>query len=229
MFGEKELNNFYSDISCSEGMQITTFQNTLESLFSDSRTNHDIEQYRLGRNSWKKLRDEVVPVSSFLKLNYVKADRIRFPLDNHTPDCWLMSNSVSNRGMEVTIERGREHYHLATELNKEGLGRGFIGLQDDDPQSEFTKKMSRDREMYTTEQALEATKHGIMRCLSRKNQSEKYRKVHYLLIQAHLNILPRKRWEAIKEDLIREARILSFQEIHVIGDSRNDVWGFQIK
>lgn len=210
-------------------MEIATFQNMVASLFADNRIDHDIKEYRLGSNSWKKLRDEVAPVSRFLEFNHVEANRVRFPLDNHTPDCWLMSSNGNDRGLEVTIESGREKYHLATELNKEGMGRGFVGLQDDDPQSEFNHSMSRPRVMYSSEQALEATKQGITRCLSRKNQPEKYRHIYCLLIQAHLNALPRDRWDAIKEELVREANALSFQEIHVIGDVGNDVWGFQIK
>jgi hypothetical protein len=228
-FDETRLNDFYADISSCEGMEIAKFQNMVAALFADNRTEHDIEQYRLGKNRWKKLRDEVSPVSSFLEFNHVEANRIRFPLDNHTPDCWLMSGNGNNRGIEVTIERGREKHHLATELNREGMGRGFVGLQDDEPQSVFDNRMSKSRVMYSSEQALEATKQGIMRCLSRKNQPEKYEHVYYLLIQAHLNTLPHERWDAIKEELMREARGFPFQEIHVIGDSGNDAWGFQIK
>lgn len=229
MFDEKALNDFYADISFSEGMEMATFRNMVAVLFADNRTDHDIEQYRLGENPWKKLRDEVAPVSRFLELNHVEANRIRFPLDNHTPDCWLMSGNGNNRGIEVTIERGREKYYLATELNREGMGRGFIGLQDDERKSVFEHRMSKSRIMHSSEQALEATKQGIMRCLSRKNQSDKYEYVYYLLIQAHLNTLPYERWDAIKEELMREARVLPFQEIYVIGDSGNDAWGFQIK
>lgn len=210
-------------------MEIASFQKMVATLFADDRTGHDIEHYRLGEKPWKKLRDEVSPVSKFLEFNDIGANRIRFPLDNHTPDCWLISSNGDNRGMEVTIERGREKHHLATELNREGMGRGFIGLQDDDQQSEFKHRMSRPRVMYSSEQALEATKQGIMRCLSKKNQPDKYRDIYYLLIQAHLNTLPHERWEAIKEELMSEAKAMPFQEIHVIGDLGNEAWGFQIK
>lgn len=228
MFDEKTLNDFYVDISSSEGMEIAVFKNMMATLFADNRTVHDIEQYRLGRKLWKKLRDEVSPVSSFLVFNDVEADRIRFPLDNHTPDCWLMTDNGGNRGIEITIERGREKHHLATELNKEGMGRSFIGIQDDEPQSVFDHRMSNPRTMYSSEQALEATKQGIMRCLSKKNHP-KYEHVFYLLIQAHLKTLPYERWDTIKEELMREAKNLPFQEIYVIGDSGHDAWGFQIK
>lgn len=228
MFDEESLNNFYEKISSPEGMEIVAFKNLLESLFADERRARDIEKYRLGKHSWKKLRDEIVPVSNFLGFNGVKADRIRFPLDNHTPDCWLIADNGSNQGIEVTIERGREKYHLATELNRKDIGRGFIGTQDDEPQSVFDRRMSIPRTMYSSKQALEATKQGILRCLSRKNH-RKYEEVFYLLIQAHLNTLPHDRWNAIKEELIEAAKDLPFQEIHVIGDPGHEEWGFQIK
>jgi hypothetical protein len=228
VFDEEALNDFYEKISAPEGMNIDTFKNTLASLFESDRITHEIENYRLGRSPWKKLRDEISPVSSFLSFNEVQADRIRFPLDNHTPDCWLINDKGSNLGIEVTIERGREKYHLATELNRENIGRGFIGAQDDEPQSAFDRRMSSSRVMYAPEQALEATKQGILRCLEKKNQP-KYEQVFYLLIQAHLNTLPHNRWDVIKYELIEAAKELPFREIYVIGDLGHEAWGFKIK
>lgn len=151
-----------------------------------------------------------------------------FPLDNSTPDCWLLMNNGEHRGVEVTIERGRERYHLTKEMNKNGIGRGFIGMQDDAPQADFDHRMSNPRSLYSSGQALEETKAGILRCLSRKND-QKYDKVFYLLIQAHLSTLPKQRWAAIKEELSQKATNLPFEGVHIIGNADEEPWGFQIK
>lgn len=222
------LNNFYKEVSTSEGMNIVVFRKRLASLFAGRRTDNDIENYRLGKNPWKKLRDEITPVSRFLKFNAIEADRIRFPLDNHTPDCWIMTRNGEEKGIEVTIERGREKYHLATELNEAGMGRGFIGIQDDSPQTDFDNRMSNPRAMFAPNQALDATKAGILRCLSRKND-QKFSNVFYLLIQAHLIVLPKERWKIIYEELTQAAKNLPFQEVYIIGDTNEKPWGFRIK
>lgn len=228
MFDVDKLNEFYEEISSDEGISIGSFQDSLKSLFQDQRSSSDIENFRLGKSPWKKLRDEITPVSRFIEFNDIGADRIRFPLDNHTPDCWLLFDVSENLGVEVTIERGREKYHLAKELNETGRGRGFIGIQDDSSQTKFDERLSKPRTMFSSEQALEATKAGIIRCLSRKNET-KYKNIHYLLIQVHLNNLPKERWSLIKDDLRQVAKKLLFQEIHVIGDAGDESWGFQIK
>jgi len=199
-------------------------------MFSEDRSTDDIDDYRLGRNQWKKLRDEITPVSNFLKFDKsIETNRVRFPLDNNTPDCWLLNDNGDNLGIEVTIERGREQYHLKSEMIKTGMGRGFIGIQDDAPQADFDLRMSEPRTMYATEEALKATKTGILRCLSRKSDHNKYKGVFYLLIQANLSTLRKKRWGAIKEELSQEATNLPFKEVHIIGDADSKPWGFRIK
>jgi len=228
MFDVKALEIFYDEISVTNGVSVSAFQKRLVSLFAGQRTDADIKDYRLGKKPWKKLRDEIVPISSFLEFYNVEANRIRFPLDNKTPDCWLLNDKVPNLGIEVTIERGREQYHLATELNNTGVGRGFIGMQDDASKTDFDNRMSNARIMFTSEQALEAMKAGILRCLARKNDP-KYKDVSCLLIQAHLISLPKEHWCAIKEELSEVAKSLHFQNIYVIGDTHEKPWGFQIK
>lgn len=228
MFDIDALNNFYEDLSSQDGMSVKDFHLRLAALFKDDRSSQDIDDYRLGKNRWKKLRDEITPVSQFLKFNNLGVDKVRFPLDNNTPDCWLLNIKGEDRGIEVTIERGREKYHLTKEMNECGLGRGFIGVQDDAPQTEFDNRMSNPRFMYSSEQALEETRRGILRCLSKKND-QRYSKVFYLLIHAHLTTLPKQRWSAIQQELSQEAASLPFMEIHVIGNADSEPWGFQIK
>lgn len=224
----EKLEDFYKEISDPGGIELTAFQTKLASVFESERSNSDIKDYRLGKKPWKKLRDEVVPVSRYLKLREIHKGRVRFPLDNKTPDCWFTTTDNRELGLEVTIERGREKYHLATELNETGMGRGFIGIQDDESQTEFDVRMFNPRIMFTADQALEATKKGILRCLSKKDD-EKYRDVFCLLIQAHLNTLSVERWCSIKPELRKAAINLPFKEVHIIGDVGDRLFGFRIK
>lgn len=228
MFDSKLLDELYSELSSERGLHAVDFQSHLRTLFAMERSAEDIDDYRLGKSPWKKLRDEIIPVSRFLLFNNVCVDRVRFPLDNNTPDCWLILDDGHTRGIEVTIERGRERHHLTKEMNQNSIGRGFIGMQDDSAQSEFNRRMSKPRAMYSSDQALTATKAGIIRCLTRKNDI-KYDGIHYLLIEAHLTTLPRGRWAAVTEDLSHEAANLPFQEVHVIGNVDEAPWGFQLK
>jgi hypothetical protein len=228
MFDVKTLKEFYEYVSAPEGIRVTDFQNRLSLLFADQRTTIDIDDYRLGKKPWKKLRDEITPVARFLEFGNIEVDRVRFPLDNKTPDCWLIIDNGEYIGIEVTIERGREQFHLATELNKNGMGRGFIGIQDDASQTDFDRRMSNPHTMFTSDHALESTKEGILRCLSKKN-AHRYENIYFLLIQAHLLVLPKERWSIIAGELSQVAKDLPFQEVHIIGDIDEEPWGFQIK
>jgi hypothetical protein len=174
MFDVETFKKIYADLSALDGISVTDFQNKLETLFAMGRSNDDLNDYRLGRNLWKKLRDEVMPVWNFLKFKNIEMGRIRFPLDNSVPDCWLLNDHSDDFGIEVTIERGREQYHLMKEIIQTGNGRGFIGIQDDAPQNQFDDRMSNSPTAYTSQEILDDTKDGILCCLSKKNNS-KYR------------------------------------------------------
>lgn len=228
MLDREALNKFYEEVSARDGMSVTVFHARLASLFADKRTTGDICDYRLGKKPWKKLRDEITPVSRFLQFYEIEADRVRFPLNNNPPDCWLLNDIGNDCGIEVTIERGREQHHLKRELNQTGIGRGFIGLQDDSSEADFANRMSSRRFMFSSEQALESTKAGIIRCLCKKNDP-KYANIKYLLIQAHLITLPKERWSAITRELSLVAKNLPFQKIYVIGNADEHPCGFQIK
>jgi hypothetical protein len=127
----------------------------------------------------------------------------------------------------VTIAQARERFHLATEMERKGIGRGFIGVPDDAAQEVFDRAMARSRVMYTTGQALSAIGGGIHRCLARKNKPKFVGML--LLIQAPLRSLPRQRWAAIRPGLRAAAAPLPFREIYVIGNADERPWGFQIK
>jgi hypothetical protein len=222
------LNDFYARISAEDGLSVIDFQAELVGLFERPRSECDLNDYRLSKRPWKKLADEITPISRFLRFRGVDSGRVRFPLDNHPPDGWLWQDEGNDRvGIEVTIAQARERLHLAKELVGKGLGRGFIGLPDDAPQTVFDQAMSKKRAMYSPDQALSATKRGIRRCLKRKDKPKFAGFI--LVIQAHLLSLPREYWETIKDDLYEAAAALPFAAVHVIGDANERLWGLQIK
>jgi hypothetical protein len=222
------LNEFYARISAKCGVSVTNFQAELTGLIERPRSDRDLNDYRLSKPPWKKLADEVTPVSRFLRFYGVDSGQIRFPMDNHPPDAWLWQDDENDRvRIEVTIAQARERFHLAKELAGTGLGRGFIGLPDDAPQTAFDHAMSRIRVMYSPNQALSATRRGILRCLARKDKPKFAGFI--LVIQAHLLSLPREHWEKIRDALSEAAAALPFAQVHVIGDANERLWGFQVK
>jgi hypothetical protein len=227
----RTLKEFYARISAQGGVSVPEFESELTNLFQQHRSVADLNDFRLSKGAWKKLADEVLPVSRFLQFRDIKTGRIRFPLDHNPPDSWFWPQSAKDPdkrlGIEVTIAKGTERFHLAKELVEKRRGRGFIGLSDDAPRAAFISAMSKDRVMYTSDQALLSVKRGVLRCLSRKNE-QKFSGL-LLLIQAHLLPLPRERWEAIRSDLCAAAADCPFAEVYVIGDIDGRYEGFQIK
>lgn len=227
-FDTTALEQFYAWVSADEGVRVADLQAHLKRLFARDRSDEDLNDYRLSRKRWKKLADEVTPVSRFLRFRKIHVGRVRFPLNDNPPDAWLWQDDKAKpTGIEVTIAQGRERFHLARELVRKGMGRGFIGLSDDAPSAEFDRAVSRQRIMYTSARALTAIGDGICRCLLEKNKPGYAG--YTLLIQAPLRSLPYERWEAIKPELRASAANLPFREVHVIGNAEDAPWGFQLK
>ncbi len=207
-------------------MEVTNFQTELNGLFDRPRSAADIDDYLLSRGQWKKLADEVMPVSRFLRFREVESGRIRFPLDSHSLDAWLWRDGLSQHvEIEVTVAQGTARFRLNKELVDTGEGRGFIGVSDDAPKSEFDSALSELREMSSTEQVLSAYRDGFFRCLDKKDKQKFCGAI--LVIQASLYVLPRERWETIADAVRTRAAGLPFQEAYVICDHKP--WGFQIK
>ncbi len=151
----------------------------------------------------------------------------RFPLDNKVPDAWFTPAGGASIGIEVTRALGRTDYELSKELVRDGIGRGFLGLQDNAPKADFDHALQRSRAMYTTAQALDTVDAGIQRCLRAKDNA-KYAGM-WLLVLAPLSNLPRERWEAIVPALRQQAAPMPFDQVHVFEGRGQRAWGFQIK
>lgn len=227
-FDVPTLEDFYRRVSADGGVPVDAFQRELRDLFGSERSTSDLNNFRLSKAPWKKLADEIVPISKFLDLKKIDKGRIRFPLDSRVPDAWLWDDSEDNPiGIEVTIAQGKERFHLARELVNDGIGRGFLGLPDDAAPSDFKLKMATQRVMFTAASALSAVKDGILRCLSRKNKPRFHGFI--LLIQAPMNSLSQDRWVAIQPELRAVAANLPFRAVHVISTSSERPWGFDLK
>ena len=223
MFDLDTLQSLEVRLSSPKGVTTSELTELLSTVFADERSTKDVDDYRLGKRPWKKLRDEVSPVSAFLSFKDLEGNA-RFPLDNKVPDAWFTSNGDVTVGIEVTRALGRTDYELAKEMVHEGVGRGFLGLQDNALKADFNHPLQRPRTMYSTRQALVTVSEGIQRCLEAKDKI-KYAGM-WLLVLAPLSNLTRERWEAIVPALKQKAAPVSFDQVHVF-DGRS--WGFQIK
>lgn len=225
-FDPEALATLQELVSADNGVPISELRTLLSAHFEDDRSDRDIDDYRLGRRYWKKLRDEIVPISDFLTLTGVEG-RVCFPLDSHVPDAWFMPEDQEYIGLEVTRALGRTDYRLAEEMVRDGSVRGFLGLQDDASQADFNKALSRSRTMYNTQQALNTVRDGIAYCLANKNHA-KYLGM-WLLIVAPLRLLRRERWDAIAPSLRVLACPMPFGQVHVIGENGQNTITFRIK
>lgn len=213
-------------MSAPDGIEIGDLQRRLESAFADERDAKDVNDYRVATRRWKKLKEEVCPVSAFL--SFIGAGgSARFPLDSLVPDAWYTPVGEEPVGIEVTLALGRTSYELGREMVRDGVGRGFLGLQDNASKDDFDRALQRPRVMYNTRQALDTVGTGIRRCLEAKNDC-KYQGM-WLLVLAPLGILPRERWEAIESDLRQYAAPMPFDQIHVFDGRGQSARGFQIK
>lgn len=226
-FDVEALENLYASVSAGDGIDIGDLQARLTQLFSLERSTEEVRDYRLSRGIWKKLADEISPVSRFLQWRRIDSGRVRFPLDDQPPDCWLTPGDGGNPiGIEVTIAQARERFHLAKELVRLFWSRGFIGVPDDAPQEEFDRAMSANPTMYSTEQAVSAIGGGILRCLRRKNRLAFTD--FTVLVQAPLSSLPEERWKLLVDEILAGGTRYAFKSAFVIGNADEAPNGFQI-
>lgn len=227
-FDETALESFYNHISEANGVPVKQVCAELEELFGRSRSKTDTDNFIMGKNPWKKLSDEICPLLRFLISNGMNEGRVRFPLNDKVPDCWYWPDTNETPiGIEMTFALGRERIELGRELVEKGIGRGFIGLQDDAPKASFEKSLSRQRVMYSTDHAISETKKAIVSCLSKKNKQQYEGMI--LIVQAPLRSLPVERWEGMAQDLTIEAAPLPFKEIYLIGNSDTRPQTYKLK
>lgn len=216
LFDVRALKDFEQAISADAGIPLDIALAMYNELFTRPRSSKDLADFRESKKPWKKLNDEVSPTLKFLAARNDLSGRIRFPLDNSAPDCWFWpSDSAPPVGIEVTIAQARERWHLMKELNNQGLAPGFLGIPDDAPQAVFDQATGRNRTMYSSAQAITATKLGILSCLAKKDRPV-YEGMT-LIVQAPLGSISEQRWLPMLEELKPTAAKMPFSEIHLVG------------
>src|SRR5262249_582835 len=157
---------------------------------------------RLGRDPVKKLRDEVMPAFVFLNAFASKKDRITLPLDDGPFDGELECADGQLSKIQITGGQRLERLYAMRELNESGEGRAFIGLTDSRPKKEFEAAMERDREAYSTEEAVAAVQEAIGLCLERKKDDKA---ADTLLIDLPLHYLSKDHWQDVMPALKKQA------------------------
>lgn len=214
MVGEKDdLDDFCAALK--SGTTVASFLEMYERIIGFVHAEDLTEDYRLGRGRVKKLRDEVSPVTRFIREHASLEDRIWFALDNTAPDCCVKHGDDRLREIEVTVAQGGERYNVMTELNQTGTGRGFLGLSDDEPTELFARKMAQPREAYTEEEIGRAMIYAVGICARKKSKS----RGDTLLIEAPLETLPADLWDNFRVQLSEKVKELAFPEVYVTGRS----------
>lgn len=210
--------------------KIDKFQRLLSDYFSSDRSPEEIENLRLGkgRNTFKKLRDEVIPVLHFFSATELDGE-VKFQFSSVSPDCWYRrAEDTLPRAMEITRAQAREQLYIARELNSKGASSGYVGLPDSATREHF-ESILREPRMVTTEEVLESTKNAILERLDRKAEKE-YGDVE-LLIEAPIgeDRLPPDRWDRIIPTLRKQAEGTAFRHVHLIGTLAPECRYFQLK
>jgi hypothetical protein len=208
----KMIERFYEIIK--RGTSVQEFMDGYAALFPYIRSSGLLEDYRLGRGRLKRLRDEVTPAARFVRQHAAPKDRIQLPLDYGITDCNVWHHAPTrHRTIQITLIQGRERLNLMTELNETGWGRGFLGVTDDRPTSEFLDAIGKERQMYSTEQSQTTLAHAVTLCAQNKSNSQG----DTLLIEAPI-YLPMVRMLEIQSQLSQLVSRLSFSEVYLLGD-----------
>jgi hypothetical protein len=186
------LDQFYADLNA--GIPAATFLDRYPGIIDFIHAAGLTHQMRLARGRVKKLRDEVAPFRRLLLMGVATGDSVQFPLDDGPIDCnWIRSGKESKK-VQVTIAQGVARFHVMTELNQKGRGRGYLGITDDRPESEFKRAMARERIAYPTTGAQRTLVASVALRLKKKFRTKG---ATTLLIEAPLNNLPVTRVQGI--------------------------------
>lgn len=195
------------------GVDVPTLAALVDAYWS-LRDQRDVEAYRLRAGSQKRLSDEIVPALRLAE-HLGLSGKMRFPLNNDVPDCWVEMGDDPERGIEVTIAQARASVELGRELNRRGFGRGYSPLQDDASNSAYVAFHQSERIMFSTEGAIKSTSEAVHRALARKCH-QKYTGFD-LLVEAPIGSIPLDRWESAIERWKEFADETPFERVYVVG------------
>ncbi len=168
----EKLRAFEEELKSADGVTVERLQRWLAEFYSGERSQSDLDDYRVGKRPWKKLREEISPVRKFL-VSQSFSGRVRFPLDSDFPDCWYTDGNGEWQGIEVTISLGRADFESKRQLVEEGSSGGAIEfIPNRSPQSAFDEARARARAMFSPEEWVNANYDGIRQSLLNKLDSK---------------------------------------------------------
>lgn len=226
VFTQASLQRIYDRISADKGVTIAELRALVNDFSSRPIAHADVQAYREGRNPWKKLHDEVVPVLHFISAGKPDSARVKFPLDDQPPDAWLMVDGEPVMGIEVTAALGRSSVEIARGLAGQTIAPGFIGLQDDGKQAEFDSVRSRGRITNSRAGVDKSIDRAITIRLEGKD-NEKFAG-QTLLVTAPIGSSPNRGIEDLLAKLGPKASTLPFSHVFVI-DNRSGKQIVQLK
>lgn len=205
------LDDFYNCLR--GGTNVGDFLQRRAIVFQFLRSNSLMRDYHLAKGRLKRFRDEVTPIAVFVRRHAGRTERIQFPLDSGAYDCHWRRAPAVHWTIQVTIAHARARMNVMTELYSKGVGRGFLGLNDDRPTAEFHDAMSNEREMYSTEAAYAA----MIRAVELSVNNKTYSQADVLLIDAPLDTLGNRSME-IRPVLARLTERLAFSKVYVVDE-----------
>lgn len=226
VFDLMALTRLYDAISESDGVALEVLEALIAEMSESEMSIADLNAYRQGRKPWKKLRDEVVPVSHLLRAKFPRSTRVRFPLNDHPPDAWLTIEGRNAVGIEVTGAMARSRVEVARNMAANGTVPGFIGLQDDAKNVDFEAAKARGRIVHSASAVNAALETGIRKQLRAKNHS-KYEGM-ILLVVCGIHSSPNRTEEEWRKILGDEAMELPFSQVFLI-DATSGKRVFQLR
>ncbi len=209
------LEEFHSTLQT--GCSAQDFLSCIKAKFQDYVWGNGLgENYREGAGAVKKLRDEIIPLSSFLSSQNNIYKHIQMPLDSGADDAYLTDSYNNKKSVQITVTNARERTFLAKELNATGEGSGFIGALDND--KDFNKKLNAKRICYTTEQFQKHLIQSIAQSIERKAMATadifiiSYHGLHELHAARITEILP------TLCKLVADVHI-GYDSVYLVGDS----------
>jgi hypothetical protein len=217
-FTTQSLECLYARVSAPEGVTVGELRAMVEDFGSRPRAQGDVQAYREGRQPWKKLRDEIVPVEQFLSSRYPDEAHVRLPLNDLPTDAWLTIDEGEPIGIEVTGALSRAGIEIGRTLAEGVPVPGFIGLQDDAKQVEFEKAKARGRVTHSAKGVNETIDRAVEARLAGKNKQKFEGQI--LLITAPIGSSPNRDETEMQAALGHKAAALPFAEVHVLDRSR---------
>lgn len=214
IYDEDALEGLYARLKVETGVTVRELLQLVEKMSSLELSQADLNAYRQGRRPWKRLREEVVPVMHFLDKRYPPEARVRFPLDSATGDAFVWMEGQEPVGLEVTGALARNEVEVAKNMADKGVVAGFLGLQDDAPQSRFDAAKRRHRVFHSSEAVTDAFEAGIRRQLEAKDRPEYDGFI--LIVRCSLISSPRMTEADWQNRLGSDASALPFSEVYLV-------------